>query len=148
MGTKYVSSISKRTCTTLVRLRIHLLLRWVIGQSVWRGHGGMIAPKSHGTNPHWAVIIPSSPLPLPHYPPDTKSLPQACINKVCDLLPHMRIVMIRTQIPTNQVSKYGVTQQILTIGIPCSQICSHLKEQHTHLIHNHITSTIKISQYF
>ena len=148
MGTKYVSSISKGTCTTLVRLRIHLLLRRVIRQLVWRGHGGNIKPKSSGMDPHCSLIIPSNMLPPPHYPPHGKGLPQAGIKIVCDLLPHVRIGMIRTQIPTNKVSKYGVTQQILIIGIPCSQLRSHLKEQHTHLIHNHITSTIKISQYF
>ena len=147
MGTKYVSNISKGTCTTLVRLRIHLLLRRVIRKLVWRGHGGNIGLKSFGMDPHCSLMIPSNMLP-PHCPPHSKGLPQAGIKIVCDLLPHVCIGMIRTQIPTNKVSKYGVTQQILTIGIPCSQLRSHLKEQHTHLIHNHITSTIKISQYF
>ena len=148
MGTKYVSRISKGTCTTLVQLRIHLLLRRVIRQSVWRCHRRNIGPKSFGTGPHCFLIIPSNMLPPPHYPPHGKGLPQSSIKIVCDLLPHVRIGMIRTHFPTNQVSKYGVTQQILIIGIPCSQLRSHLKEQHTHLIHNHITSTIKISQYF
>ena len=148
MGTKYVSSISKGTCTTLVRLRIHLLLRRVIRKSVWKGHGRNIGLKGSGTDPHCSLIILSNMLPPPHYPPHSKGLPQAGIKIVCDLLPHVCIGMIRTQIPTNKVSKYGVTQQILTNGIPCFQLRSHLKEQHTHLIHNHITSTIKISQYF
>ena len=148
MGTKYVSSKSKGTCTKLVRLRIRLLLRQVIKQSIQRGHKGKVGPKRSSTDPHCSAIVLSNMLPPHNYPPHGKGLPHAGIKIVYDLLPHLRIGIIKMQIPTNIVSKYGVTQQILTIGIPCFQLCSHLKEQHTHLIHNHITSTIKISQYF
>ena len=96
MGTKYVSNISKGTCTTLVRLRIHLLLRRVIRQLVWRGHGGNIGLKSFGMDPHCSLMIPSNMLP-PHCPPHGKGLPQAGIKIVCDLLPHVCIGMIRTR---------------------------------------------------
>ena len=139
MGTKYVSSISKGTCNKLLRLHIHLLLRRVIRQSVWRGHGGNVGPKRSGTDPHCFAIIRMNTLPSPRYPPHSKGLLHAGIKIVCDLLPHVHIGMIKTQFPTNIVSKYGVTQHILAIGIPCYQLRSHLKEQHTHLIHNHIT---------
>ena len=143
MGTKYVSSKSKETCTKLVWLRICLLLRWVIRQSVWRGHGGNVMLKRSGTDPHCFAIILLNTLPPCNYPPHGKGLPHASIKIVYDLLPHLHIGMIRTQIPTTIVSKYEVTQQIFTIGIPRYQLRSYLKEQHTHLIHNHITSTIK-----
>ena len=148
MGTKYVSSILKGTCNKLLRLRICLLLRRVIRQSVWRCHGGNVEPMRSGIDPHCSTITLSNMLSPRNYPPHGKGLPHAGIKIVYDLLPHLRIGMIRTQIPTTIVSKYEVTQQILTIDIPCSQLHSHLKEQHTHLIHNHITSTIKICQYF
>ena len=139
MGTKYVSSISKGTCTKLLRVHIRLLLRRVISQLVWRGYGGILISKRHGTDPHCSVIIGMNMLPPPKYPPHSEGLPHASIKIVCYLLPHWRIGTKTTQIPTNIVSKYRVTQHILAIGIPCYQLCSHLKEQHTHLTHNHIT---------
>ena len=139
MGTKYVSSILKGTCNKLLRLRICLLLRRVIRQSVWRCHGENVGPQRSGTDPHCSAIIRMNTLPPPKYLPHSKGLPHVGIKIVCYLLPHWCIGIIRTQIRINIVSKYGVTQHILIIGIPCYQLRSHLKEQHTHLIHNHIT---------
>ena len=118
------------------RVRIRLLLRRVISQSVWRGHGGLLISKRHGTDPHCSAIIGTNALPPPKYPPDNEGLPHASIKIVCYLLPHWRIGTKTTEIPINIVSKYRVTQHILAIGIPCYKLRSHLKE---HLTHNHIT---------
>ena len=120
MGTEYVSSISKGTCTKLLRLRIRLLLRRIIRQSVRSGHEENVGPMSIPRDPHCSVIPLLNMLVLRNLLPHGKGLPHAGIKSAYDLLPHLRIGRIRTQIPKHIVRKYEVTQQILTIGIPCS----------------------------